>query len=187
VFAQSSGYTLLRKNDENEEGAVKGENMQEGKALLFTFLFIILLASLGVAADKSAGERTFRAKLSGSEEVPFVNTEAEGEAAFQISGGGDTLTYKLTISHIKDVTAVYIHRGKKGEKGPPVADLFGEPKKENISGTLLVEGKVEPYLLIGPLKGKSLKSLVQLIEAREAYINILTKKHSEGEIRGQIR
>jgi hypothetical protein len=161
--------------------------MQEGKALLFIFLFIILLASLGVAADKSAAERTFRAKLSGSEEVPFVNTEAEGEAALQIGGSGETLTYKLTISHIKDVTAAYIHRGKKGEKGPPVADLFREPKKENITGTLLVEGKVEPYLLIGPLKGKSLKSLIQLIEARDAYVNIQTKKHPEGEIRGQIR
>lgn len=162
--------------------------MQEVKALPFIFLFIILLASLGVAADSSSsGERTFRAKLSGSEEVPLVNTEAEGEAAFQISGGGDTLTYKLTISHIKDVTAAYIYRGKKGEKGSPVADLFAEPKKENISGTLLAEGKVEPYLLIGPLKGKSLKSLIQLIEARDAYVNIQTKKHPGGEIRGQIR
>jgi len=156
--------------------------------LFFIFLFIILLAFLGVAADRSSsGERTFRAKLSGSEEVPFVNTEAEGEAEFQISGTGDTLTYRLTISHIKDITAGYIHRGNKGEKGPPVAGLFAESKKENISGTLFVEGKVEPYLLIGPLKGKAVKSLIQLIEAGEAYVNIQTKKHSEGEIRGQIR
>jgi hypothetical protein len=141
-----------------------------------------------VAADtSSSGERTFRPKLSGAEELPFVNTEAEGKAVFQISGGGDTLTYRLTISHIKDVTAAYIHKGKKGEIGSPVADLFTEPKKENISGTLFVEGKVEPYLLIGPLKGKSLNSLIELMEAGDAYVNIQTKKHPEGEIRGQIR
>jgi len=156
--------------------------------LFFVSLFIFLLTSLGVTADSSSsGERTFRTKLSGSEEVPLVNTEAEGEAEFQISGSGDTLTYTLTISHIEDITAAYIHRGKKGETGPPVADLFAEPKKENISGTLLAEGKVEPYLLIGPLKGKPLQSLIQLIEAGDAYVNIQTKKHPEGEIRGQTR
>jgi hypothetical protein len=156
--------------------------------LFFIFLFIILLAFLGVAADSSSpDERTFRAKLSGSQEVPFVNTEAEGEVEFQISGSGDTLTYRLTISHINDITAAYIHRGRKGEKGAPVADLFAEPKKENISGTLLAEGKVEPYLLTGPLKGEPLRSLIQLIEAGDAYVNIQTKKHPEGEIRGQIK
>ncbi len=155
--------------------------------ILLLFLSFMLFASLGTAADKSMGERTFRANLSGSKEVPSVNTEAEGEAQFQVSGSGDTLTYKLTISHIKDVTAAYIYRGKKGEKGSPVADLFAEPKKENISGTLLVKGKVEPYLFVGPLKGKPLASLIQLIEAGDAYVNIQTKKHPEGEIRGQIR
>ena len=35
-----------------------------------------------------------------------------------------------------------------------MAGLFAEPKKEDISGTLLVEGQVEPYLLVGPLKRK---------------------------------
>jgi len=156
--------------------------------LFFISLFIFLLTSLGVTADSSSsGERTFRAELSGSEEVPLVNTEAEGEAEFRISGSGDTLTYRLTISHIKDIISAYIHMGRKGEKGPPVADLFAEPKKKNISGTLLAEGKVEPHLLTGPLKGKSLKSLIQLMEAGDAYVNIQTKKHPEGEIRGQIR
>jgi hypothetical protein len=68
-----------------------------------------------------------------------------------------------------------------------VINLFAEPKREDVSGTLLAEGKAEPYLLIGPLKGKSLHSLIQLIEAGEAYVNIQTKKHPDGEIRGQIK
>ena len=156
--------------------------------LFFISLFIFLLTSLGVAADRSSsGERTFRTKLSGSEEVPLVNTEAEGEAEFHISGTGDTLTYRLTISPIKDITAAYIHKGKKGENGPPVVNLFTEPQKEDVTGTLLAEGKVEPYLLTGPLKRKSINALIQLMEAGEAYVNIQTKRHPEGEIRGQIR
>lgn len=69
----------------------------------------------------------------------------------------------------------------------PVINLFTEPGKEDVTGTLLASGKVEPYPFIGPLKEKSVNSLVQLMEAGEAYVTIQTKKHPEGEIRGQIR
>jgi len=41
--------------------------------------------------------------------------------------------------------------------------------------------------LIGPLKGKSVNVLIELMEAGEAYVNIQTKKHPDGEIRGQIK
>jgi hypothetical protein len=65
-------------------------------------------------------------------------------------------------------------------------DLFNEPKREDISGTFLGDGVIEADMLIGPLKGKSLDSLIQLMEAGEAYINVYTKDHPQGEIRGQI-
>jgi len=161
--------------------------MRKLKTGLSIFLIIILFASLGMAADKPTNERTFKATLSGKEKVPPVQTKAKGEAKFQLSKEGDKLTYTLIVSNIRDVTGGYIHKGKKGENGPPLIDLFTEPKKEDIRGTLLAEGKVEPYLLIGPLKGKSLESLILLMEAGEAYVNIQTKKHPDGEIRGQIK
>jgi hypothetical protein len=161
--------------------------MQRVKSGLFLLLIIILFASMGASAGTSGKGRSFEAALSGNEEVPPVKTDAKGEAKFQITKEGGPLTYTLTISNIKDVTDGYIQKGKKGENGPPVINLFTEPRKEDVTGTLLAEGKMEPYLLIGPLKGKSLQSLIQLIEAKDAYVNIQTKKHPQGEIRGQIR
>ncbi len=151
------------------------------------FAVIILIASPGIAADKSAGDRSFKAELSGNEEMPPVKTKAVGTAAFQINEGGGTMTYTVAISNIKDITGAFIGKGKKGENGPIVIDLFKEPGKEDISGTFLAEGKVEPYLLIGPLLGGSIHSLMQLMESGGAYLNILTQKHPDGEIRGQIR
>jgi hypothetical protein len=136
-----------------------------------------------MSADKPTSNHSFKVTLSGNEEVPPVNTEA----TFQISKGGDMVTYKLIVLNIKDITAAYIQKGKKGENGPPVIDLFTEPKREDVTGTLLAEGKLEPYLLVGPLKGKSLNSLIRLMEAGEVYVNIQTKKHPHGEIRGQIK
>ena len=153
----------------------------------FALAGIVLCASLGMAADIPAGGRSFKAELSGSEEVPPVKTEAEGEATIQISQDGNTMTYRLIVSHIKDVTAAFICKGKKGEKGQIVMELFKEPRKEDVSGTLLAEGKVEPYLLTGPLLGGSVRSLAQFMETGEVYIHILTKEHPDGEIRGQVK
>jgi hypothetical protein len=163
------------------------KNMQRVKVGLFTCLIMILLASLGAAANNPTGQRRFEANLSGNEEVPPVQTKARGEAKFRFSKEGDNLTYTLNLSNIKDVTAAHIQKGKKGENGLPIINLFTEPKKEDVTGTLYAEGKVEPYLLIGPLKGKSVDSLIQLMQSEEAYVNIKTKKHPDGEIRGQIK
>jgi hypothetical protein len=152
----------------------------------FAFAVVVSVASLGMAADKPMGERNFKAELSGNEEVPVVKTQAVGTATLQVSEDGNTMTYKFIISHIKDITGAFICKGKKGENGPIVIDLLREPKKEDISSTLLAEGKIEPYLLIGPLQGGSVQCLIKLMENGEAYVNILTKKHPDGEIRGQI-
>lgn len=161
--------------------------MQKVKGGLFTFLIIILFALLGMAGDKSTGSRSFEASLSGNEEVPPVQTKAKGKAKLQFGKEEDRMTYTLVISNIQDVTAASIQKGKKGENGPPVINLFNEPKKEDVTGTLYAEGMVEPYLFIGPLKGKSVNSLIQAMDAGEVYLNIQTKKHPEGEIRGQIK
>ncbi len=158
-----------------------------GKLTTIIFAAIILFASSGAAANKSIGERSFKAELSGNEEVPPVRTEARGEATFRFGQEGDRLTYILNISQIKNVTAGYICAGRKGENGALVVKLFSEPEKEDISGILLVEGEIEPYLLFGPLLGGSVQALVQFMEAGNAYINILTKEHPDGEIRGQVK
>jgi len=41
--------------------------------------------------------------------------------------------------------------------------------------------------LMGSLKGKTVNDLIEQIEAGNAYLNIHTSKHPDGEIRGQIK
>jgi hypothetical protein len=162
------------------------EAMKSLSAPSFIFLLGVLLVFLGMTADQSYGELAFKAEISGQEEVPPVSTKAKGEAKFDLPKGGDQLAYRVVIEGIENVMAGHIHEGKKGKNGPPVADLFKEPKRVAVSGTLLSEGTIAAYELIGPLKGKPLQSLIQMMEAGDAYVNVHTKDHPEGEIRGQI-
>jgi len=139
---------------------------------LIIFLLVIGLATTGIAADKS-----FKATLSGNKIVPAVTTSAKGEATFELSKDGKELSYSVMVSDIENVTAAHIHQGKKGESGPPVALIDIKGKK----------GKITSNELMGSLKGKTVKDLIEQIEAGNAYINVHTNKHPDGEIRGQIK
>jgi len=157
--------------------------MQKVKVKLFVLLFLVLLVSIGIAA----GERSFKAKLSGSEVVPPVKTTAKGEAIFQLSKDGNELTYKLTVSDIENVTAAHIHDGKVGKNGPPIVNLFTGPKKKGKFSGTLSEGKITTKDLMGQLKGKLFSHFIQMIEDGHAYVNVHSEPHPDGEIRGQIR
>ena len=86
------------------------------------------------------GQTKFEFNLTGSEEVPPVQTNATGMAeisAYTIAG--DTITYRVNAMNMKDVTAGHIHLGKEGENGPIVFTMFkyDSPKNEvSESGTI---------------------------------------------------
>lgn len=60
--------------------------------------------------------------LSGSGEVPPVQTEATGVAEF--TPGMDSVAYSVNATNIEGVTAGHIHFGKQRENGPIVVTLF---------------------------------------------------------------
>jgi hypothetical protein len=156
--------------------------MKKVKVTLFVFLFLVLLVSIGIAA-----ERSFKAKLSGSEVVPTVKTTAKGETIFQLSKDGNELTYKLTVADIENVTVAHIHDGKYGKNGPPIVSLYTGSKKEGKFSGTLSEGTITAKDLMGELKGKLFSHFMQMIEDGHAYVNVHTDKYPGGEIRGQIK
>ncbi len=157
------------------------------KVYLLVFALILSLVSLGLAAGKSAGGHSYKAKLSGSEVVPPVKTNAKGEATFGKGKNTREMTYQLNVENLENATAAHIHQGKKGENGPPVVALFNGPKKASKFSGMLAEGTISAKDFSGPLKGKSLKDLIDMIKAGNAYVNVHTEKHPDGEIRGQIK
>lgn len=130
-------------------------------------------------------ERNFRAHLSGDEEVPPVETNAQGQATFRFDDAVSELDYRLNVANIEDVTAAHIHCAPDGVNGPVGVTLFsGDPVSPD---GILAEGTVTEPDADNGCGWSSLEDVLNAIQASEAYVNVHTLAHPAGEIRGQIR
>lgn len=141
-------------------------------------------------ALKSAKKvKTFKAHLTGDQEVPPVETNATGQTIFKLSKDGTELQFKLIVANIENVRMAHIHLAASGENGPVVVWLYpsGPPFVELPGKTngILAEGVITGSL-VGPLAGGTLDDLISELEAGNAYVNVHTSAYPGGEIRGQI-
>jgi hypothetical protein len=149
----------------------------------------------------------FGTPLSGGEEVMpagVVNTsQARGNAIFQLSADGQSLSYKLIVANIENVFQAHIHRGPAGTNGGIVVWLY--PSTTPGAGPLgggrvngvIAEGTITAANLVGTLAGQPLSALVELLSTGGAYVNVHTNDGTNptntgpgdypgGEVRGQV-
>jgi CHRD domain len=119
--------------------------------------------------------------LTGSEEVPPVQTEATGVAEF-IPQGEDSIAYAVNATDIEGVTAGHIHYGVEGDNGPIVVTLF---KYDTPMNEVSESGTITADKLEGPLAGKPLSELAIAGANGTLYVNIHTEENPNGAIRGQ--
>jgi hypothetical protein len=143
-------------------------------SLLGSSMAIITTQQPTTAYAQQQQSQAFTAKLSGKDEVPPVNTQATGMAQFQLSSDGKEINYDLTATNLNGFMMAHVHQGKAGENGQPVAPLS------------MGKGKITSSDLKGPLAGKQISNLVDLMKNGGAYVNIHTQQNQNGEIRGQI-
>src|SRR5690606_5386149 len=124
-------------------------------------------------------------------EVPPAQTQAQGQAIFQLSKDGTELRYKLIVANINNVTMAHIHLAPAGANGPVTTWLYpAGPPAQLIPGRfsgVLAEGVLTQANLVGPLAGQTLEALIQHLMAGNAYVNVHTSQYPAGEVRGQIR
>jgi hypothetical protein len=127
------------------------------------------------------GPPTIAVNLTGSEEVPPVQTEATGVAEF-IPMGMDSIAYSVNATDIEGVTAGHIHLGAKGENGPIVVTLF---KYDSPMNEVSENGTITADKFEGPMAGKQISDLGAAGANGTLYVNIHTEQNPNGEIRGQ--
>lgn len=136
--------------------------------------------------DNARAVQSFRAHLTGDEEVPARPTNATGQTIFKLSKDGNQLSYKLIVANIENVFGAHIHVGEVGQNGGVVAFLYGGGLIDGRTSGILAEGVITADDLIGALEGQSLEDLLETMRAGSTYVNVHTTQYPGGEIRGQI-
>jgi hypothetical protein len=170
---------------------------------------IIALALVATPLSIYAQQQTnYVATLTGKDMVPPVNTPATGVAKFHMNPDG-SLCYSVDVSHITGVLGAHI--GTKN--GTELADLtnpyatmqfyptgtIGAYPTASVNGTLTSGdikaglrgppgqgGVISPLGLVGPLIGKNVTDLDNILKTKSGYVTVRTLDHQRGEIQGQI-
>ena len=153
-----------------------------------TLISLVLVAAAESFFIYAQNQTKYAAKLIGKSVVPPVNTTAAGRAIIFIDD--NWLWWKLNVTGITDPIMAHIHLGKRGASGVIVADLLNllkSPKIENTTERTIITGNISASDLLGPMKGKTFADLQSAIKALDLYIDLHTKNHPDGELRGTIK
>lgn len=136
----------------------------------------LMLATVAAAALSACSTTTMpwnnvrvHASLSGSEEVPAVNTEGRGTLEGNYDKSTHKLTYNVTYTGLSGpATAAHFHGPASFGQNAGVVIPFASPK-DPISGEATLSDAQAADLLGG-----------------RWYVNVHTRQHPGGEIRGQV-
>lgn len=156
----------------------------------------LLLGVAGVAiANGDSNRNSFKARLTGYQEVPAINTAGEGSLKASVNSAGTVLTYTLTYTGLSGPAgAAHIHFAQPGVNGGVVLWLCGGGGKPacpaagvSITGTVNAGDAVAlPGVAAQGMAAGDLTSVLRAMRAGVTYANVHTAAFGGGEIRGQI-
>jgi CHRD domain len=178
--------------------------MKKLSMALLTLVALLTLSSISlivsVSADPTAQEEptNFTAQLDGTQEVPPRETEATGEASFQLRDETQ-LDFTLNLLDVKNFVAAHIHCASAGENGPVGVTLLGSLPPPGLGSVDIFSFQAT---ITTPDAGNGCEwadvaAVVEAMRSGNTYVNIHTDDGVEppdtgpgdfpgGEIRGQI-
>ena len=148
-------------------------------------ILTISLLSMPVFAQQA----NFIASLSGQNLSPKVSTAATGTAKFSVGPDGN-MAYVVDGKNIKGIIGAHISL----KNGTDVAQVFnpyveingksGIPTGE-VNGQIS-KGVITANDLSGPLSGKTITDLANLMKNNSINVVIRTQGHENGEIQGAV-
>jgi len=148
----------------------------------------ILVMSL-ISMPVFAQQTNFIASLSGKTLSPPVSTAATGIAKFNVDPNGN-MAYEIDGKNIKGIIGAHISL----QNGTDLAQVFNpyleiNGKSEIPTGEVngqLSKGVITASDLSGPLSGKNVTDLTDLMKNNSVYVVVRTQAHENGEIQGVI-
>ncbi len=161
--------------------------MERNKTLHLVIIIGALLSLLLISttySDFVYAQNKFRAKLDANNEVPPVDSTAEGVATFKIKD--DAIKSKINITGIADVSGAQIFSGKIGQNGDPLVDLLKTGEKNESPDGVAIKGNFTASDFEGSMQGKDLSALQSAMASNQTYVNVMTSDHPDGEVGGHI-
>ena len=130
-------------------------------------------ASIAWAGWAQAAPISFTVPLTGAEQVPPVETSGSGSAAITYDPATRVVTWTVTYS---------------GLSGPATRAHFHGPAAMGKNGPVVVWLSTKGSPAVSPFKGEATLTAAQAAQftAGEWYVNVHTRAHPGGEIRGQV-
>lgn len=127
----------------------------------------------GVMASAQAAPVSFSVPLTGAQQVPPVQTQASGKADLTYDPATRVVTWTISFS---------------GLSSPATMAHFHGPAAQGKNAGVKVWLSHKGSAVTSPLKGQATLSTqdAQEFAAGQLYINVHTKNHPSGEIRGQV-
>src|ERR671918_912557 len=152
-------------------------------------LGILVLSLISISIPGFAQQSSYVARLSGQTLSPSVNTAASGTAKFNIDPDGN-MAYQIDANKLNGVIGAHISL----KNGTDLAQVFNSyievnGKSEIPTGEVngqLSRGIITSTDLSGPLIGKTVTDLKDLMKNDSVYVVVRTQSHENGEIQGII-
>jgi len=130
------------------------------------------LACIAWAGPATAATKTFKVPLDGAQQVPPVKTKGSGLATITLNTKTDMVKWRVTYKNMSSpVTMAHFHDGMKGKNGG--VEVWLTKKGKPVSSPITGSAKLTP-------------TEVKQLMAGDWYVNVHTKDHPPGEIRGQV-
>jgi len=153
--------------------------------LILAIVFVVLYFMKDCGKTKLAA--TFLEPVASSTLPPATGA---GFSTIDIKKEKKEMTINVFIGQqtSSPITMAHIHvQNDDGTLGEPVVPLGDFSFTDKITDTLLVKNMtVRPSDFIGPLKGQSIDTFIQMLTDGKLWINVHSKDYPKGEIQGKL-
>ena len=160
--------------------------MHRGALTTLVSACAMVVAAMSVVAD---ADETFRARLTGDQEVPPVITDTTGKFKVQVSKDQTRAEYTLRVNEGEGVTQAHFHCGVAGVNGPVIVFLAGfRPEGWDVDGKWVSNATLRDanVILTTTPCGGTLAQIFQAARLGMVYVNAHSVAHPGGVVRGQL-
>lgn len=146
------------------------------------------LAALLAAASTATADDTFKARLSGDQEVPPVTDQGTtGKFEIQFNRDFTEGDYTLRVDSGVRVTQAHLHCAPVGSNGPIIIWLAGfHDRGWDVDGKWVSNATVTNANIVNTACGATLRDIAQAAASGRVYANVHSVARPGGVARGQL-